>query len=197
MRGAVLLVGNFLSGAGMAPGVCEGLAERLSMRGWSVVTASRERGRLRRLLDIVRTVWSRRHAYDAAQVDVYSGPAFFWAEIAVFELRRLGRPHCLTLHGGNLPAFARRWPRRVRALLRGADAVTSPSGFLRQELRPFRGDIQLVPNPLEIERYPFRVRAEPRPRLVWLRSFHDIYNPLLGPRVVAALRAEFPDVCCG
>ena len=72
--------------------------------------------------------------------------------------------------------------------------VTSPSDFLRQELRRFRDDILLVPNPLEIERYPFRLRDAPGTRLVWLRRFHEIYDPELAPKVVAALRDEFPDV---
>lgn len=194
MSRSVLLVGNFLSASGRAPGVCEGLAERLSRSGWSVVTTSRQPGRLRRLFDILHTVRSRRHDYDVAHVEVYSGLAFLWAELACRELRRLGKPYSLTLHGGNLPAFGRRWPRRVRALLRAADVVTSPSGFLREELRGFRDDILLVPNPLEIERYPFRLRAAPRPRLVWLRGFHEIYDPALAPRVVAALRGDVPDV---
>jgi glycosyltransferase involved in cell wall biosynthesis len=194
MSGSVLIVGNFLSGSGKAPGVCEGLAARLEQAGWSVVTTSREPRRLARLLDILRTIWSRRREYEVAQVDVYSGSAFLWAEAACLMLHRLRKPYCLTLHGGALPAFARRWPTRVRSLVRKADAVTSPSEYQRQELQAFRHDIRLVPNALDLERYPFRRRDAPRPRLVWLRSFHDIYNPVLAPRVVALLRGDFADV---
>lgn len=190
----MLVVGNFLSGHGRARGVCEDLAERLTAAGWAVIETSRKSGRLARLLDMAWTVWSKRHEYAVAQVDLYSGPAFSWAEVACWELRRLGKPYCLTLHGGNLPAFSRRWPRRVRSVLQRAAIVTSPSEYLRDAVKSFRTDIRVVPNPLEVSRYPYRLRGVARPRLVWLRSFHEIYNPRLAVRALAILSREFPDV---
>jgi glycosyltransferase involved in cell wall biosynthesis len=60
-------------------------------------------------------------------------------------------------------------------------------------MRPLRADLRLLPNPVSLDAYEFRERASARPRLVWLRSFHDIYNPTLAPKVLARLAAEFPD----
>ncbi len=195
MTGEVLLIGNFLSSAGLNRNVCEDLAERLRAAGWSVVTASHRRGRLARVADMVWTAWRERGHYDAAQIDVFSGPAFLWAEAVAMVLRRLRKPYILTLHGGNLPAFARRWPGRVRRLLRSAAAVTTPSQYLLERMAPYRADIILLPNALDIGRYPARSADRPvRPRLVWLRAFHRMYNPLLAARVVARLRGVFPDV---
>jgi glycosyltransferase involved in cell wall biosynthesis len=37
------------------------------------------------------------------------------------------------------------------------------------------------------------LRTRPRPRLVWLRAFHETYNPRLAPQVVALLAREFPE----
>jgi len=194
MKPGILLVGNFLSGAGFTRGVCEDLAERLAQAGWSVITASHKPARLPRLADMVATAWKRRHEYAAADVDVYSGPSFLWAEAVCWVLRRAGKPYVLTLHGGALPAFARRWPGRVRRLLRSAAAVTTPSRYLWEQMRLYRPDLRLLPNPLDIKCYPFALRQRPQPRLVWLRAFHRIYNPTLAPRVVALLAREFPDV---
>lgn len=190
---SVLMIGNFLSASTSVRFVCEDLSEGLAARGWTVLAASARPGRVARLADMLATVWSRRNAYAAAQVDVYSGPSFLWAEAAGALLRRIGKPHVLTLHGGNLPAFARRFPRRVRRLLDGADAVTSPSRYLARTLGAFRGDIRVIPNPLAVERYPFRLRSAPRPRIVWLRAFHRIYRPELAPAVLRAVLARHPD----
>ena len=33
--------------------------------------------------------------------------------------------------------------------------------------------------------------------MVWLRAFHDIYNPTLAPRVVTLLANNFPDIRLG
>jgi glycosyltransferase involved in cell wall biosynthesis len=194
MKPGVLIIGNFLSGAGFARGVCEDLAEHLSRAGWRIATASSRPGRWARLRDMLATVWRERGSYDVAQVDVYSGKAFMWAELVCAALRQAGKPYVLTLHGGNLPRFARRWPGRLRRLLQSAAFVTSPSSFLADSLRRVREDILVIPNPLEIGRYPFSIRSEAHPRLVWLRAFHRTYNPRLAPRVVALLAEEFPDV---
>lgn len=194
MKPGILLVGNFLSGAGFNRGVCEDLAERLRAAGWQVITTSHKPGRLARLVDMVSTAWRRGREYDVAQVDVYSGPAFLWAEAVCWVLRRVGKPHVLTLRGGALPPFAQRWPGRVRRLLRSATAVTTPSRYLLEQMRPYREDICLLPNPLDVSRYPFRLRVWPQPHLVWLRAFHAIYNPTLGPRMLTRLVKEFPDV---
>lgn len=190
----ILLVGNFLSATHGVRGVCEELALRLRADGWPVLTTSARPNRAARLLDMLGTAWRERGVYAAAQVDVYSGAAFFWAEAVCRLLDHLGKPYVLTLHGGNLPEFARRHPQRVRRLLAGAAEVTAPSGYLLEHLRPFRACIRLQPNPLDVGHYEFRVRSTPDPQLVWLRAFHRMYNPALAVEVVARLAPEFPGV---
>jgi glycosyltransferase involved in cell wall biosynthesis len=192
MNPNVLLIGNFLSASVLTRAVGEDLATRLADRGYAVRTTSSLRPRVARLLDMIATVLRDRDRYDIAQVDLYSGPAFLYAEVVVGLLRLLRKPHVLTLHGGNLPAFGRRWPRRVGRLLRGATAVTTPSRYLLEWMRQYRSDIYLLPNAVDVSAYHFRVRERPRPRLVWLRAFHRMYNPMLAPAVAARISAGFP-----
>ena len=193
-RPRLLLVGNFLSGSNRSPGVCEDLAVALQSAGWSVLTTSDRPGRFARLLDFLLTVWRQRHRYSVAQVDVYSGPSFVWAELVCWALRRARRPYVLTLHGGNLPVFARSSDQRVRHLLRSSSAVTVPSTYLLEQMRQYRQDMVLLPNPLHLTKYPFKLRQRPTPNLVWLRAFHDIYDPSLAVQVVATLAQDFPNV---
>jgi glycosyltransferase involved in cell wall biosynthesis len=188
----VLIVGNHLSGWGFSRAMDEELADRLAARGVTVTTTSTVRRPVPRLLDMLRTVWRERERYAVAHVAVFSGSAFVWAEAVCWLLRRLGTPYVLTLRGGNLPSFARRWPGRVRRLLRSAAAVTVPSGFLRDQLCPLRSDLRLLPNAVDVGGAPFRLRASLEPRLVWLRAFHELYNPSLAPRVLAALADRWP-----
>jgi glycosyltransferase involved in cell wall biosynthesis len=129
-----------------------------------------------------------------AHVDVFSGQAFFLAEAACWVLRQRGCPYILTLRGGNLPAFAQKSPGRVGKLLRSAVVVTAPSGYLVDALREYRSDIVLLPNAIDITIYPHRFRPVAAPRLIWVRSFHRIYNPVMAPHVVAELASHFPDI---
>ncbi len=188
----VLLVGNFLSGRGGSRGVCEDLAERLAASGLLVHTTSRRRRRTLRLADMLAAIALKRHAYAVAQVDVYSGRAFFWAEAACSLLDRLGKPYLLTLHGGGLPQFAARWPRRVRRLLAGARTVTSPSRFLQRELSGYHREVELLPNPIDLAAYPYRPRVRPGPELLWLRAIHEVYNPGMAVAVLARVRTVYP-----
>ena len=193
-RPPVLLVGNFLSAARGTRGVCEDLAVGLKAAGWKVITTSSRTGRVARLADFLLTVWRERSQYRVAQVDVYSGPSFLWAEWVCRALRMARKPYILTLHGGNLPAFSQRHGNRVRRLLQSAGAVTTPSAYLFEQMRVYRKDLACLPNSLEISKYPFRHRNRPEPNLVWLRAFHDIYNPSLAVKVVALLAKDCPSV---
>jgi glycosyltransferase involved in cell wall biosynthesis len=181
------MVGPFLSSLGGRQAVGEALAARLRLCGWNVLLTSEKKHRVARGADMVASAWALRHAYDVALVEVYSGAAFLWAEAVCAVLRLAGKPYVLTLHGGSLPEFASRWPKRVRNLLRNAQTVTSPSRYLIDQMRAYRNDIVLIPNALDIQSYPSRVRSSVRPSLVWLRAFHRIYRPELAPKILAEI----------
>ena len=193
-RGSLLFVGTMLPSSVGVRSQDEEVARRLASAGWKVLTVSHRLGRLERVADILFSVWKWRRRYDVACVSVFSGRAFRWAEAACFVLRVLRKPYVLALHGGNLPAFALGSPERVRRLLGSAFAVTAPSHYLLETMRPYRPDVILVPNALETRSFPFRLRETAAPRLVWIRAFHEIYNPTLAPRVVGALAAACPNV---
>jgi len=194
-RPSVLLVGNFLSVATRTRSVCEDLANRFRLSGWTVFSTSTRLGRFARLADMLTTTWKHRHQYDVAMVEVYSGPAFLWAEAVCSLLSMLNKPYLLTLQGGNLPNFGRRWPRRISRLLNSAEFVTTPSRYLLEAMHPYRPDLILLPNSIDLEKYAFHPRQEPEPKLVWLRAFHAIYNPSLAPRALAYLLPDFPVAC--
>ena len=194
MKLSVLLVGNFLSEHGNNKQFIEDLADYFQDSGWNVFRASNILARPLRLLDMVSTILNNQRNYAIVHVVVFSGLAFIWAETCCWIFQMLGKPYILSLHGGNLPVFARRWPGRVKRLLRGAGAVIAPSRYLLEAMRPYRDDIRLIPNPLEIKNYLFHLRSTPAPTLVWLRAFHSIYNPQLAPRVIANLCAAYPEI---
>lgn len=188
------MAGAFLSGAGKSRAPIEDLADRLEQQGFRPVRVSPLVNGWLRGLHLLAAVLLGRPFYSLAVVDLFSGRAFWWGEAVTRLLQLLGCPFVLVLHGGGLPEFAAQYPGRVAACLRRARFVSAPSRFLQETMQPYRADILLIPNPLDIGQYPYRRRAGCAPRLVWLRAFHRIYNPLLAVRVAARLAAEFPDL---
>jgi L-malate glycosyltransferase len=157
--------------------VCEELSERLRGAGWPTLTSSSCRNRLLRLVDMTTSIWKRRGEYDVAHVDVFSGPAFWWAQACAEALLYCRKPFVISLHGGALPAFAAVHPARVNRLIQSAAAVTAPSPYLTRRFQSVRADIAEIPNPIDLKTYAFRLRRPIIPRIVWLRSFHEIYDP--------------------
>jgi glycosyltransferase involved in cell wall biosynthesis len=61
-------------------------------------------------------------------------------------------------------------------------------------MRPYQSELRLFHNPLNLRAYDFRLRQRPRAALMWLRSFHKIYNPSMASEVIARLAVDIPDV---
>jgi glycosyltransferase involved in cell wall biosynthesis len=192
-RPRLLMVGTHLPQAVGSRSVGEGLAERLRALGFTARLVSNRHSRTLRVFDMLLTVWTARASYDLVQLDVYSGQAFLWAELVSRLARMLGKPVVMTLHGGNLPTFAYNHPRRISRLFAHATLITAPSQYLAIELQEFHGSITVIPNPLDLSAYNYERRHNPKPHLIWLRTFHRIYDPSLAIKVLARITSRFPD----
>ncbi|MGD8458671.1 MAG: glycosyltransferase family 4 protein [Anaerolineales bacterium] len=193
MGESILLIGTFFSHINGFRSGSEDLATYCREKGWHVITTSHHPNRFRRILDILTTIWKYKNEYKVARIDVYSGPAFFWAEAAAWLLKKLNKPFILTLHGGNLPLFATHWPNRVSRLMQSANIVTTPSHYLLETIPSINNGTHLIPNHIDVGSHTFKMREVPQPYIIWLRAFHSIYNPTIAPRVLAQLMFDFPN----
>lgn len=189
----VLFVGTHLRAHVGNRSVGQDLAAHLANSGFQIILTSRVRSRPLRMLDMLVTAWGSRGKYDIAQIDIYSGAAFRGAEWVTRVVRMVKKPFILTLHGGNLPDLARRNPKRVARLIRSASAVTAPSQYLADAVRSFRSDVRVIPNPLDLASYAYQERLFLRPRLLWVRAFHRIYNPVLAVHALAEIASYSED----
>jgi len=194
LKPTILFVGNFLSARSNTRPFIEELAKYMENVGWNIICTSKIFTRPLRLMDMVYTILASRSKYSVGHIVVFSGSAFIWAEISSWILKVLRKPFVLSLHGGSLPVFAGRWPGRVRRLLKSAVVVITPSRYLLEQMHPYRSELRLLSNPLNLQAYEFRARPRPRPSLIWLRSFHKIYNPSLAAVVLAKLIVDIPDI---
>ncbi|MDZ4796654.1 MAG: glycosyltransferase family 4 protein [Bryobacteraceae bacterium] len=190
----ILLAGTFLSSHVGTRAPIEDLADRLESRGYNVIRTSSIRNGLLRGADVLTTTLRHRSRIDVAVVDLYSGRAFLWAEALGMLLQSVRIPFLYSMHGGALPEFAERQPSRVRQCLARAAAVHAPSRYLSERMKPYLDSAVILPNPLDLDQYPFRQRQHAKPNIIWVRRLHKIYNPALAPAVVSLLATEWPDV---
>ncbi len=193
-RRRLLLTGPML---GVHPGQVttagEVLAQALARRGYPVRTTSGVVNPLGRAADTLACLWRWRHDTDVVITSVFSGRAFRIADAATRLTGRLGLPVVLVLHGGALPDFARKDPEALRRIGRRAAAVVAPSEYLRAELAELIPGTVVIPNVLDLTQHEYRERRELRPRLLWMRTFHELYQPTLALDVLARIRQSHPE----
>lgn len=168
-------------------------ADLFAAEGYEVVCVSSKINRFARLAEIASVLIKNRGRFDLVLLEVYSGLSMIIADLASLLCKVFKLPLIMVLHGGNLPEFIEKHPRRTKRVLRRADRLVAPSPFLAKKFGAHGFEIQIVPNVVELESYPMRERKKLQPNLLWMRSFHPIYNPQMAVEVFAELRKSHPN----
>lgn len=126
-------------------------------------------------------------------IDTFSTTAFWYCYILSMMCRRFNIPYLPVLHGGLFENRLNRTPRLCRHVFSHSAANVSPSLFLKQIFEHHQYTVIHIPNFISLEDYPFGNRALFKPRLLWVRAFHEIYNPFMAIQVVKLLVDQFPN----
>lgn len=167
------------------------LADLLAGSGYAVRVTSHIPARLPRLADTLRSLVVWRGEIDLVVHQVFSGPAFIVSDAASLLCRALGLPQIFVLRGGALPEFAAARSGWVRRVMGRAAVIVAPSAYLARvfghfsELAP---RLRVIPNILDLAKYTYRHRPNVGPRLLWMRTFHDVYHPEMAVETLAELR---------
>ncbi len=169
------------------------LAARLRLLGFQVVVASSKKNKVLRLLDMVVMVWKHRQSMEYVLIDTYSTQNFWYAVVVGWLCRIKGVRYIPILHGGNLPNRLEESPKCSKKLFGKAFRNVAPSPYLMEVFtrKGFTNVVQ-IPNALELNDYVFKHRTEVTPKLLWVRSFAEIYNPFLAIRVLEQLLPNHP-----
>lgn len=170
------------------------LAGLLKDNGYKVLTVSKHRNKFIRIIDIILFILFNRTRFDVAIVQFYSGNSFIWQYVATRLVKLFSKKLVFTIHGGGVPARIKIYPNRYIPILKQADVITCPSGFIIHELQQLNIPAVLIENSIPFTKYPFIEKKTIQPVLLWMRSFSDIYNPEMAVKVVAELKRNYPDV---
>lgn len=195
MTRIVAFVGPMLGRhSGLVPNPAEELADRFPSVGVECRLVSQHPQPLVRAADTVQCLarWTRE--LDFAVIVTYSGRAFHQADLASRVLTLSGVPHAFYLKGGSLPTFAVSRQQRVTRVLRRGCSVIAPSSYLERFARELELNTHIIPNVFPIEDYEFSVRRDLDRRILWLRAFHDMYDPQTAVRTLRMLRDRGHDM---
>ncbi len=190
----ILYIGNKLSGRTTNQTTIDTLGSLLQKEGFTVFYASSKRNKVSRLLDMMVTTFQLRSTIDLILIDVYS-TSNFWYAVTVSQMARFFKlPYIPILHGGNLPQRLEKSRKWSALLFNHAKINCAPSRYLLHEFQK-KGyqNVCFLPNVLELDKYDFKDRVSFSPKLLWVRAFAAIYNPILAVHVFKKIKANYPE----
>jgi glycosyltransferase involved in cell wall biosynthesis len=189
----LLYAGNKLSHHGYTPGVIETLGKNLEEAGFEVYYAGTFKNQFVRLLEMLWKTITVGRKVNYILIDTYSTSAFWYAYFTGRIAGLMGKKYLPILHGGDLPARLKKSPLACKKLFGNSYANVAVSGYLRHEFEKAGFKTVLIPNSIDIKLYPFRLRANPSLKLLWVRAFHKIYNPCMAADVLALHLKTYPE----
>ncbi len=190
----ILYIGNDNSARTGYVNTMETLSSLLTKEGYQITRSSTKVNKALRLLDMCGATIKHGRKSDYIFIDTFSSLNFYFA-FTISQLARLfSIKYIPILHGGNLPSRIKRSKRMSNMIFKNSYKNISPSNYLKQAFEEQGYQVGHIPNVLEIDQYKFKKRELLKPRLLWVRAFKHLYNPLLAIEVVNNLKKEFSEV---
>jgi glycosyltransferase involved in cell wall biosynthesis len=191
MKDNILFIGTFLSKIRGTKGVGESIAELLEKEGISIKLVSKQENKLLRIIDIILAIVL--YKGKKLHIDVFSGPAFSIAHVASRIASYRNKKIILTLHGGKLKEFTMENSKQIDFVFNKAYYIQTPSLFLKEYFESLGYTIHYLPNPLQVEKFPYKRDNIKKHSLLWVRAFTSIYNPQIPIKVLNELKKVYPD----
>jgi glycosyltransferase involved in cell wall biosynthesis len=138
-------------------------------------------------------LWRGLKDADIAHIFSASYWSFIVAPTPAWMIARLrGKKTLIHYHSGEARDHLRRF-RSAVPVLKKADRLVVPSGYLVDVFREFGLEAEAVPNIVDLSQFSFRVRDPLRPHLVCTRGFHTYYSIDVVVRAFAEVRKAFPN----
>lgn len=156
-----------------------------------MVTASSKKNKVLRLVDMLVCVIQNRKRVDLVLIDTYSTQNFYYAVMVAGLCRVFKLPYIPILRGGDLPKRLKGNKAISKKLFGRAYTNIAPSLYIEHQFEAMGfGNIVYIPNTIALVDYPFLPRKVITCKLLWVRAFAEIYNPLLALEIVEALQKE-------
>lgn len=176
---------------GKSPTAIDLLPQKLGQEGFSVRTASSKKSKFFRLMEMVFTTIQNRNWAQLVLIDTYSTQNFYYAVLVAKLCRVFKLPYIPIVHGGNLPLRLKNSKNLSRKLFGKAQTIVAPSTYMMEQFKSYGFEKMVcIPNNIQIVEYPFKLRKSVTPKLLWVRSFSEIYNPLLALEIVEILQKK-------
>jgi glycosyltransferase involved in cell wall biosynthesis len=191
---SILYIGNDLSKSTNYKTMMSTLTNLLIKDEFIVDKSSSKNNKLLRLLDMCFSIIKKRKKTDYLLIDTFSTSNFYYAFLTSQLARFFNLKYIPILHGGNLPSRISKSINLSNLIFKNSYYNVAPSNYLKSEFEKRGYKTLFIPNVLEIEKYQFKERKDLQPKILWVRAFKHLYNPLLAIEVLKIIKEKYSEV---
>jgi glycosyltransferase involved in cell wall biosynthesis len=131
---------------------------------------------------------------DYILIDTYSTSNFWFAFLTAQIGRLFSAKYIPILHGGMLPLRIKKSKLVSKMIFHNSYCNVAPSSFLQKSFidAGFK-NTRLIANSITLNDYTFQTKKFDYPRILWVRSFSEIYNPKLAIDVYYEIKKKYPE----
>jgi glycosyltransferase involved in cell wall biosynthesis len=175
---STLFIGNFFLSKPGTKSISQKLVEKLESEKIQFIIGSKSKNKVLRIFEIIfKTLFFK---YKNIHVDVFSNNAFNVAILVCILNKVRHKKLILNLRGGKLKDFYGEKKSNkliIQFVLQSANQIISPSQFLVSFFSLKGYEIEYLPNYISLNHFPYNNKLITNNKLLWVRGFHEIYNP--------------------
>ena len=190
----ILYIGNILSSKGLNPPPIELIRDKICKSfKIKMIIASDKKNKFLRFLHMNYIYWINYKRVSLMFIDVYSTKAFYFTFYFALISKIFSLKYIPIIHGGNIDSRIKKSEWMTKFIFKNADINISPSKYIYNIFKNNNFEVVYIPNCIDFSNYKFKQRQKVRPRLIWLRSFHEIYNPAMAVNVLKIISDCYND----
>ncbi len=168
------------------------LYTKLKEDGYIVFKKSAFRNILLRYMDTLMAVLFLK--YDVLFIQGFALRAFYLESVICKIGNVRGKKVIYTIRGGAFPEFYQKNIKWCTSVFKSIDTIVTPSLYIQAFLASKNHKVEYIPNFIDLSNFPFHWKYSGNQKLLWVRSFHDIYKPELAIKAVSLLKQKYPNI---
>ncbi len=186
---SILQVGPFI-----LPDQLPKLYNHFKTDGFVVYKKSTIKNRYFRFLDTILFLVFSIRKYDVVIIHTFGFFSFFLEYPTILIAHFFKKRLVLYIHGGAFIDFYEKYEFFVKRYILLADIIATPSHFLRIGLENKGYLINVIPNTIDSEIFYFTNSVKRPFSILWVRAFHEIYQPFLVLDILNCLKEKYPNI---
>lgn len=195
MHKSVLYIGNNLFKKTNYITTIDSLSNLLAGAGFNIYKSSSFENKFFRIIDMCLSVIRYHKKVNYVLIDTYSTSNFYYALFSSQICRFFNLKYIPILHGGNLPNRLINNPFLSYLIFNNSFINVAPSEYLKDAFESRKFKVLYIPNVISIRKYNFKKRQNLSPKLLYVRSFAHIYNPIMAVEVLNLLKKKYSNAC--